>query len=262
MATETPAQMAARFRKMAQDPKLPQSVKNTYLDKANAVEKAAAKPTMAKGGMVKKAVAKKPLPMAKGGAVKSKAKPKKYADGGAVMEQPTAMPQPAAMQQSQQQPVMGRREQRMQQLGGRMQQTVQGMPAYQQLQNMSKQFSQTNQPTPAQIAQMQQYEQQIKTNPRFMKMQANMQNMQQAAMPRQPQPQVMPRQTTGTVGTVNSGITTAVMPPMNTPKTMGGSANKMGPQAGMVPQMPMAKGGMVGRGDGCCMKGKTKGAMR
>ena len=24
----------------------------------------------------------------------------------------------------------------------------------------------------------------------------------------------------------------------------------------------MAKGGMVGRGDGCCMKGKTKGAMR
>ena len=53
MATETPEQMAARFRKMAQDPKLPQSVKNTYLDKANAVEKAAAKPTMAKGGMVK-----------------------------------------------------------------------------------------------------------------------------------------------------------------------------------------------------------------
>ena len=54
MATETPAQMAARFRKMAQDPNLPQSVKNTYLDKANAVEKAAAKPTMAKGGAVKK----------------------------------------------------------------------------------------------------------------------------------------------------------------------------------------------------------------
>ena len=24
----------------------------------------------------------------------------------------------------------------------------------------------------------------------------------------------------------------------------------------------MAKGGKVGRGDGCCMKGKTKGAMR
>tara|TARA_R110000868_G_scaffold273929_1_gene533178 strand:+ start:1342 stop:1680 length:339 start_codon:yes stop_codon:yes gene_type:complete len=51
MATETPAQMAARFRKMAQDPNLPQAVKNTYLDKANEVEKAAAKPTMAKGGM-------------------------------------------------------------------------------------------------------------------------------------------------------------------------------------------------------------------
>lgn len=26
--------------------------------------------------------------------------------------------------------------------------------------------------------------------------------------------------------------------------------------------MKMAKGGKVGRGDGCCMKGKTKGAMR
>jgi hypothetical protein len=52
--TETPAQMAARFRKMAQDPKLPQAVKNTYLDKANEVEKAAAKPTMNKGGAVKK----------------------------------------------------------------------------------------------------------------------------------------------------------------------------------------------------------------
>ena len=50
MATETPAQMAARFRKMAEDKALPQSVRNTYLDKANAVEKQAAKPTMAKGG--------------------------------------------------------------------------------------------------------------------------------------------------------------------------------------------------------------------
>lgn len=52
MATETPAQTAARFRKMAEDKALPQSVRNTYLDKANAVEKAAAKPTMAKGGAV------------------------------------------------------------------------------------------------------------------------------------------------------------------------------------------------------------------
>jgi hypothetical protein len=31
-------------------------------------------------------------------------------------------------------------------------------------------------------------------------------------------------------------------------------------QAGMVKRY--AKGGKVGRGDGCCMKGKTKGAMR
>jgi hypothetical protein len=60
MAKETPAEAAARFRKIAQDPKLPQAVKNTYLDKAIAVEKEAAKPTMAKGGMVKaKAPAKK-----------------------------------------------------------------------------------------------------------------------------------------------------------------------------------------------------------
>ena len=52
MATETPEQMAARFRKMAEDKSLPQAVRNTYLDKANAVEKAAAKPTMNKGGAV------------------------------------------------------------------------------------------------------------------------------------------------------------------------------------------------------------------
>jgi hypothetical protein len=50
--TETSSQMAARFRKMAEDKSLPQSVRNTYLDKANAVEKEAAKPTMAKGGAV------------------------------------------------------------------------------------------------------------------------------------------------------------------------------------------------------------------
>ena len=63
MAKETPAQAAARFRKMAQDPNLPQAVKNTYLDKANEVEKAAAKPTMAKGGVVAKATpAKAALP--------------------------------------------------------------------------------------------------------------------------------------------------------------------------------------------------------
>ena len=81
MATETPAQMAARFRKMAQDPNLPQSVKNTYLDKANAVEKAAAKPTMAKGGSVmpqrgsRTAKHKETKMMAKGGMVKKDFKP-------------------------------------------------------------------------------------------------------------------------------------------------------------------------------------------
>jgi hypothetical protein len=53
MAKETPAEAAARFRKIAEDPKLPQAVRNTYLDKANAAEKEAAKPTMAKGGVVK-----------------------------------------------------------------------------------------------------------------------------------------------------------------------------------------------------------------
>ena len=52
MAKETPAEAAARFRKIAEDKSLPQSVRNTYLDKANAAEKEAAKPTMAKGGAV------------------------------------------------------------------------------------------------------------------------------------------------------------------------------------------------------------------
>ena len=97
MAKETPAEAAARFRKIAEDKSLPETVRNTYLDKANAAEKEAAKPTMAKGGSVaKKMMAKggvvkppmakapiKPLPMpamgvkpamAKGGAVKAKTK--------------------------------------------------------------------------------------------------------------------------------------------------------------------------------------------
>lgn len=96
----TPANKAARFRKMAEDTSLPQAVRNEYLDKANALEKEAAKPTMAKGGVVKppyggKPPAKKlPMPaMAKGGAVKKPSvaimiavgKPKeKMAKGGAV----------------------------------------------------------------------------------------------------------------------------------------------------------------------------------
>jgi hypothetical protein len=78
MATETPAQMAARFRKMAQDPKLPQSVKNTYLDKANEVEKAAAKPTMNKGGAM--------LPVR--GSRTAKHKETKMMGGGYAMKEP------------------------------------------------------------------------------------------------------------------------------------------------------------------------------
>lgn len=48
----TPVNKAARLRKMAEDTSLPQAVRNEYLDKANALEKEAAKPTMAKGGAV------------------------------------------------------------------------------------------------------------------------------------------------------------------------------------------------------------------
>ena len=72
MAT-TPVNKAARFRKMAEDTSLPQAVRNEYLDKANAIEKEAAKPTMAKGGVVKPPAKKLPMPaMAKGGAVAKK----------------------------------------------------------------------------------------------------------------------------------------------------------------------------------------------
>ena len=99
MATETPAQMAARFRKIAKDPKLPQAVKNTYLDKAIAVEKEAAKPTMAKGGaVVAKAPAMKAAKAPKASAMKKApalavmiavGKPKaKMAKGGAVAKAP------------------------------------------------------------------------------------------------------------------------------------------------------------------------------
>lgn len=81
MATETPAQMAARFRKIAEDKSLPQSVRNTYLDKANAAEKATAKPTMNKGGAMlpvrgsRTAKNKETKMMAKGGMVKKDFKP-------------------------------------------------------------------------------------------------------------------------------------------------------------------------------------------
>jgi hypothetical protein len=222
MATETPAQMAARFRKMAQDPKLPQSVKNTYLDKANEVEKAAAKPTMNKGGMMKPPI-KKPLPpmsgkppikklpkptmMAKGGAVvakapaKGKAKPKKYAEGGDMMAQQSmpAVGGMAGQSPMQKQAPMGmpaqqeKRQNKMPEyvknIGGnaknvyrqgqKFEQTLQGIPAYQQLQTMARQFNETNQPTPAQIAQMQQYQRQIQTNPDVAKQQQRLQAEQE-----------------------------------------------------------------------------------
>jgi hypothetical protein len=72
MATETPAEKAARFRKIAEDKSLPQEVRNTYLDKANALEKEAAKPTMAKGGAVPKKMMYGGMPYAKGGMAAAK----------------------------------------------------------------------------------------------------------------------------------------------------------------------------------------------
>ena len=86
----TPATIAAKVAKLraaAKDTSIPQDVRNQYLDKANQLEQSTYKPTMAKGGAVKKpaskgaAVAivigigkpKKPM-MAKGGAVKPMAK--------------------------------------------------------------------------------------------------------------------------------------------------------------------------------------------
>lgn len=74
----TKAQDAAeikRLRKQAEDEKIPQSVRNQMLDKANAIEakwysKETGKP-YAKGGMTKPAAKKAPAKkMAKGGAVK------------------------------------------------------------------------------------------------------------------------------------------------------------------------------------------------
>jgi hypothetical protein len=58
MATSPPsasntAAKAAKYREMAKDKSLPQDVRNTYLDKANEIEQASYKPSMAKGGMVK-----------------------------------------------------------------------------------------------------------------------------------------------------------------------------------------------------------------
>lgn len=76
MDKATGTNKAAKFREMAKDKSLPQDVRNAYLDKANAIEKEAAKPTMAKGGSVapKKmmygGMADKKTAMAKGGSVK------------------------------------------------------------------------------------------------------------------------------------------------------------------------------------------------
>jgi hypothetical protein len=86
MATTPPsasntAAKAAKYREMAKDKSLPQDVRNVYLDKANELEQASYKPSMAKGGMVKDVkmamnyggMAMKQPMMAKGGAVVAKA---------------------------------------------------------------------------------------------------------------------------------------------------------------------------------------------
>ncbi len=92
--TPTAADVAAKVAKLraaAKDTSIPQDVRNQYLDKANQLEQSTYKPTMAKGGAVKKPMAKKPSKgaavaivigvgkpkapmMAKGGAVKQMAK--------------------------------------------------------------------------------------------------------------------------------------------------------------------------------------------
>ena len=100
MATETPAQMAARFRKMAEDKALPQSVRNTYLDKANAVEKAAAKPTMAKGGAMlpvrgSRTAKHKETKMNYGGMPMAEKKPAMMNKGGMPMVEKDGMKVPA-----------------------------------------------------------------------------------------------------------------------------------------------------------------------
>lgn len=43
---------------------------------------------------------------------------------------------------------------------------------------------------------------------------------------------------------------------------MAGMARPMMPAVAKAPVMRMAKGGKVSRGDGCCMKGHTKGNQR
>ena len=88
--TPTTADVAAKVAKLraaAKDTSIPQDIRNQYLDKANQLEQSTYKPTMAKGGAVKKPVPKgtavaivigvgkpkKPM-MAKGGMAKAPAK--------------------------------------------------------------------------------------------------------------------------------------------------------------------------------------------
>lgn len=79
------AEKAAKFREMAKDKSLPQDVRNTYLDRANELERAefdATKPkektapvtAMAKGGAVKKAAKGKPVVAIMVGMAKPKGK--------------------------------------------------------------------------------------------------------------------------------------------------------------------------------------------
>lgn len=88
-ANSNVAAKVAKYREKAKDKSLPQDVRNVYLDKANELEQAAYKPSMAKGGAVKAAAkgmpkgasvviavgvgkpSKKPM-MNKGGSVKGK----------------------------------------------------------------------------------------------------------------------------------------------------------------------------------------------
>jgi len=113
------AALIKRYRKDAKNEKLPQEVRNEYLDRAVELEQDAydesPKMGMAKGGAVKKMAyggdtsMKKPMGMAKGGAVKKMAyggdtsmkKPMGMAKGGAVKKMAyggdTSMKKPMGM---------------------------------------------------------------------------------------------------------------------------------------------------------------------
>lgn len=61
------------------------------------------------------------------------------------------------------------------------------------------------------------------------------------------------------MGRMNMGKQIATAPASRA-AGMPGAERRMAMQA-MAKPMRMAKGGKVGRGDGCCMKGRTKGKM-